>query len=354
MGMSSQRCPSCSRFIYGADVGGKPIATTRRRGKRRTWRSVFTTARSQALADSIDPDSIQHDKKSFSLWVPVLIALACIFVIALTNYYVKRGQNELAKTEPDVVLQTSLLGKGSEQKKSALVGDAKLLEAAEIDPEWARKVTATASAYLSTVRVDELIAMTRNGPKFEKEIRAAFAEPERLPLSVDGIDEILYSMSDNGSKNPLGLLFFVNRLDAMQGIVLVETPDGVKVDWPTLSGLGELTIAEFLQQKPTEPKLLRVAARRVDYYNYDYRQEDDIQAVRLTEFPEEHVFYGYVKKNSPLYDRVKGLPEHEVGSATTLATPPRPLTIRAKFREGSKSRDQVDIVEVLGNGWYVE
>lgn len=353
MSVSSQRCQTCGNFLYSADTGVNPIV--RKRARKRTWRSLATTQRSQEMADSIDPDSIQHDRKASTLWMPLTIAVAAVLVIFVTHHAINRESQRAERegTGKDVVLQTSLAGRDIAAEKRAIMGDFTPVTQG-IDPVWAAKVADVAQRYLTTVQVADILKLTRNGAKFEKEITAKLGKTGALPLSNTGVDDILHTVSEDGEKTPLGLLFFLNRSEEMQGIVLVETPEGIQVDWPSLSGLGDVSLETFLAEKPTEPTLIRVAARRIDYYNFDFGSQDKLLALRMTEFPEQNVVYGYVKEGTPLYDRLSGLPVHDTNLPEALLPRPRPLTLRAQFRPESKSPNQVEVLEVLGNGWYVK
>ncbi len=354
MAVSAQRCMKCGNFLYSADTGTVPVE--RRRGKRRHWRSLSNTAALEHEMASLDPDFEGPRRKSY--WLPLTALAACCILVGIVYQVIdrERTQSRASQATTNVVsgvLQTSLQGKSKQATQKRLpLGDFSLT-AQEIDPVWAKLTTEAAVKFLSTVQIQDVLELVRDRPKYEAEIRAQLSETGKLPLSTAGIGELLYSVPEEAGGKPLGLLFFQNRQDRSQGLVLCETPEGVKIDWPSLSGSGEMSVEEFLQKKPTKPTLLRVAARRTDYLNFEFSDAKELQPLRLTEFPERNVLYGYVSVKSPFIEKARRLPMHDSQVLPEQLPPPSPLTIRAQFRPGSKSTNQVDIVEVLGNGWFV-
>jgi hypothetical protein len=346
-------------FLYGADTGIQAQNLKRRRLRKKSWRSLFTTRKSQELSASVDPEAYAGSKSPiFQWWVPVMVLVGggvIIFLIKSLAEKENRDGQSLEKN-PDLVLQTSLQGKAQKKAaKSEAMGDFKPMEIAmldELDPAWVQKLTDVANRYLKTTDVEEIIRLTRNKEKFEAEIRRYFADPKKLPLSTSGLDDLIIS-PDPKSSLPLGLLFFFNRNDHSQGIVMVDTKEEILVDWQTLTGSGDMTVEEFLKQKPTTPTLLRVAARLADYYNFEFSDAKSFACLRMTEYPAQNVLYGYVLRSSPLLNTVKSLPLHKDDIPDHLLSQPRPLTIRAKFNEGTKSPNQVQILEIIGNGWFV-
>jgi hypothetical protein len=358
--VSSQRCENCGNFYFGADTG-VPVVT-RKRQRKRTWRSIFTTQASEDAQRAVDPDSPVHEENRMSIaWMPIMLLLAIGLTIGLTYYFIdleKKRSNRVSTLEPDdLVEQTSLQGKvisaakAMNDKRLSMGDFAPLVQ--EIDPVWAGKVAAVAQQFLSSTNIDEVLKLVRNAPQFEKQIREELTLTGRLPISKEGIDDLLYTPNDDIEKSPLALLFFRNREETTQGIVLTDTPQGILVDWPSLSGCGEMSVEEFLTKRPTEPTIIRVAARKIDYYNFEFLDKDTFQSLRMTEYPEKTVIYGYAKKKAPYFKKVAPLGVHDSAIPEFELPKPRPLTIKANFRKDSKSPNQVEIIDVLGNGWYV-
>lgn len=53
----------------------------------------------------------------------------------------------------------------------------------------------------------------------------------------------------------------------------IDGADGLKVDWESWVGWSEMPWDDFLKIKATEPKLVRVMLKWVDYYNFDFSDE---------------------------------------------------------------------------------
>jgi hypothetical protein len=348
--LTSQRCEKCGLFLYGADTGIKPEPEKRRKRKKR-WRSLTSTTASETKQENVDTtDAFQ--RRGWQVWYLPMVGIGLLLVVGLIWWLVQRARKERGlDKDPEMVLQTSL-------QKSPAITPAMAPASGEAtsqapDAAWAKQAHEISSKFLKATTAAELLTLVRNVASVEPSIQAYAAKPDALPISPAGSMDILYAPEENGRAGTLAMLFFQNKQDRLQGLVLSETPEGLKVDWPSFSGEGDLTVEEFLAKKPTEPTLLRVAARLDDYYNFKYQDRDLYACVRLSDYPETKVFYGYISKATPLEQRIAHLPTQNHSISEDLQTKPQPLTIRARFPLGSESPNQVEILEIIGNGWYV-
>lgn len=143
-----------------------------------------------------------------------------------------------------------------------------------------------------------------------------------------------------------GLMAGAVEVDDYQRFVVAmeRTPDGIKVDWETFTGQGEMSWEDFVTQRPTTPVLMRVSMRADDYFNVDFPDSSTHACYRLTAHQDTHRLYGYVERGSPVHAQL----------ATRMRVNPRIMpTLRLKFPEGSTSADQVEIAEIVADGWLV-
>ena len=347
-GVSAQRCEHCGMFLLGAETGVKPEPHRAKRRKK-GWRSLASTAASDR-ADILDPDSLLPNRPTRSLprWFLPLIFIGTAAIVAITWWHITRERAEGAMSaDKDLVLQTSLLN--APLPTPATVPTKHF---SDLDPAWSKKVQETADKFLKSTSIEDIVHFIRQPEKFGDSVRATYSAPNALPIGPEGAVDLLYAPPvEKGDQ--IAMLFFLNRQERIQGLVVVDCKDGILVDWPSLTGQGEMTIEEFLKKRPTQPTLLRVAAKRDDYYNFAYQESTKWICLRLTEFPEDHVFYGYTPVGQAAAEQLSRLPKHDPLSTDPLFPKPQPLTIKAAFREGEQSPNQVEISEVLGNGWYV-
>ena len=350
--LTSQRCEHCGQFLYGAETGVKAEPELRRRRKKH-WRSITGTAANELKTATVD-DSDVFQRKGWQRWFLPMSGVALALVVGVIWWLTNRARNERGlNKEPDVVMQTSLQKKASENKKDLPSTGVAPPTSVAPDPAWAAKAHDVSEKFLKATTADEILPLVRNRESFEKSIQKFAAKEGNLPIAKDGVMDILYAPEENGKSGTLAMLFFQNREDRVQGLVLSETAEGLKVDWPSFSGEGEMSIKDFLLTKPTDPILLRVAARRDDYFNFEFDNKDLLTCLRLTDYPETQYFYGYVPKGSPLEKKILNLAKYDHSLSADLQEKPQPLTIKARFHLGSKSPNQVEVLEIIGNGWYV-
>lgn len=129
-------------------------------------------------------------------------------------------------------------------------------------------------------------------------------------------------------------------------------------DGPSFLAEGELALPEFLQQRPTKPVLLRVLAAAVTHAVPPFENEAKWCAVHLSSTESPETCYGYLSLEKPALAAVtKRLPKFsEEDSPETRAENEGaaiPLAVRVAFPKEGAGADVVEIVEVVGSGWFI-
>jgi hypothetical protein len=127
-------------------------------------------------------------------------------------------------------------------------------------------------------------------------------------------------------------------------IAFLRTPDGIKVDWESYVAHGEVPWERLAEVRPTLSVLMRVRLTPDDYYNLDFTDARTYACYRLTSHDTTHRVYGYARRDSVVYAR---LLERVRPNAFTMPT------VRIRFKEAGLSDDQVEITEVVSDGWLV-
>ncbi|MFN0128845.1 MAG: hypothetical protein ACKV19_19410 [Verrucomicrobiales bacterium] len=143
-----------------------------------------------------------------------------------------------------------------------------------------------------------------------------------------------------------GLMAGAVEVDDYQRFVVAmeRTLDGIKVDWETFTGQGEMSWEDFVTQRPTTPVLMRVSMRADDYFNVDFPDSSTHACYRLSAHRDTHRLYGYVERGSAVHAQL----------ATRMRVNPGIMpTLRLKFPDSSTSADQVEIAEIVADGWLV-
>ena len=140
---------------------------------------------------------------------------------------------------------------------------------------------------------------------------------------------------------------FVRIGDFSSGPVAVERfEDGddfaYRVDWESWVGYCEMSAEDLVRAKPTEPKLLRIMLRQDSYYNYGYSDDRVWAAYRLGFRNSDRTLLAYARRDSKEGEL---LAELFRDSAELL------YTLKVRYPENARSGEQVEIVELLEQGW---
>lgn len=207
-----------------------------------------------------------------------------------------------------------------------------------------RKFTAATTA-------EELLPLIRNRAACEQAVRDWCAvHPGVLPLG----GHLLHTQQPRKS---LGMKISETRVTFKsipgQMVLAVETPDGYRIDWPSFTGLGDMSMAEFLAKQPASPVLLLVMARRSDYFNNNYRDSNTWHCLRLSDRNGDNAFYAYVpKKSTP--PAVLALPEADSNRSLNVRDVTGAMSLRLRFANPeSAAALQAEVESVAGEGWFV-
>ena len=140
--------------------------------------------------------------------------------------------------------------------------------------------------------------------------------------------------------------------------LFVENRDGkFLADWPSFVGASDLTTAQLLQQRPTSPVLMRVLVAATDHPVAPFEDPRKWFCIRIFAPGQDESCFGYLALDNPaLAGLTKRIPLHSV-----QATPEDraenegvalPLALRVAVPKGAAA-DQVEVVEVVGSGWFI-
>lgn len=197
-----------------------------------------------------------------------------------------------------------------------------------------------ARKFLEATTVDDLLPLVRNPAVTESRMRAFYPGGR---IEAPGLSKV---NSDGG-------LLFVGKFVALavttrdqqeKSLAMIETPQGMKIDWESWVGWSDVSWQKFLSDKPVDGHVFRVTVSNVEYYNFGFVDESKWRSYRLMSPDGEISIYGYVERGSVVEQQI-----HLDADTTSLA-----LMLSLKFPSGATSSSQVEIERLVADGWVEE
>lgn len=194
--------------------------------------------------------------------------------------------------------------------------------------------------FMAATTVEELLPLVRNPGVAEGRMRAFYpgGKVEAVGLSQFNAGGALAIVGKIIS------LVVTTRDHEQKSLALIDTPEGLKIDWESWVGWSEISWEKFLSSRPVTGHVFRVTLSPVEYYNFGFTDDSKWQSYRLESADKEHSIYGYVEKGSVLDHRI-----HPNSEAKNTA-----LMLSLKFPAGAASDSQVEIERYAGEGWVEE
>ncbi len=207
-----------------------------------------------------------------------------------------------------------------------------------------------ANQVLAAPSVDALLPLVQPGPGVRE-----LMEKGRFPIGGRILTVSPVSSFDGHSLQRVNLQTESGRHLRL----FVENRDGkFSADWPSFVGASDLTMTQLLQQRPTAPVLMRVLVAATDHAVAPFEDTRKWFCIRIFAPGQEESCYGYLAMDKPaLVSLTKRIPldsnqaspeERSENEGIAL-----PLALRMAFPKDSTSTDQVEVVEVLGSGWFI-
>lgn len=194
--------------------------------------------------------------------------------------------------------------------------------------------------FLAAKTVAELLPIIRHPEITEQRLRGVYPDGK---IAAVGMSK--FNSSDEVSVRDKLISLMVRTGEQLdKPMALIETPEGLKIDWESWVGWSEISWEEFLATKPTTAKVFRVKLTAVDYYNFAFSDESKWHSYRLLSPDGEHSLYGYVEKGSDLDRKIS--PTEDAKIVT--------LMLSLKFPAGATSNSQVEIERFVVEGWVEE
>ncbi|MDA7496295.1 hypothetical protein N8491_00705 [Akkermansiaceae bacterium] len=167
---------------------------------------------------------------------------------------------------------------------------------------------------------------------------------EKVDYEVEGFEALdMTQMRYNGDV----VTMFVQKADFLSSPIAVERiVDGEEesylIDWESWVGYCDYTPEQMRMEKPDKPFLMRVLVQPASYYNYEFSDDGKWRSLGLELKDSIYSFLGYVERDLEQDKRFRVM----MKGGKVVA-----CMVRVAYPTGSRSKDQVEILEIVGSGW---
>ena len=291
----------------------------------------------------------REEGKSYSWMVACSCALMVGVLSAVGIFLVKNGPIKKGTSTPTVI--GGAASAAALEKSLQLPQNTSYLNEQGIDvikrtvEEYEKfdvvKIENAVKGFLTSGSIQERLSFVRDPERVKPLMEKYYGNEEFEP---EGFEEL-----NRGEIRYRGDFFtsFVRIGDFSSFPIAVERfEDGdnfsYRVDWESWVGYCEMSAEDLIRVKPTEPKLLRIILRQGSYYNYEYSDDQVWAAYRLGFRNSDRALLAYARRSSQ---------EGEILAELFRDSEELLYTLKIRYPENARSSDQVEIVELLEQGW---
>jgi hypothetical protein len=189
--------------------------------------------------------------------------------------------------------------------------------------------------FVEAKSIEQILPLIRHPEITESKLHKFYPTGNILPVGMNRVD------FENEGYQPSGIIraeVTTRDLD-VKTIYLSDGPSGTKIDWESWVDYSEMNWADFIASKPEQAQRFRVIITPIEYYNFNFKDETKWQSYRISSADGNHLIYGYVEKNSPLFNTLKTNENCER------------MLLMLKFPPGENINNQILIDQIVTTSW---
>ncbi|MDB4652883.1 hypothetical protein OAE39_01265 [Akkermansiaceae bacterium] len=162
-------------------------------------------------------------------------------------------------------------------------------------------------------------------------------------IKAEGLEKFKKEM---GSYIENLLSSYVVTEDFTEAAIVVERITGksntYRVDWESWVGYCEMTVEEMKKARPEDPVMVRALLKRDSYFNYVFSDDEIWDSYNLVFKGQEESLAGYAKADSDPGKQLKEILKND-GHV--------PIILKISYPKNARSPKQVEIIEIISEGW---
>ena len=131
---------------------------------------------------------------------------------------------------------------------------------------------------------------------------------------------------------------------SIQPVVMGLENGKMVIDWESFVGYSEMSLSEFINNKPKGPTMFRLHARPDDYFNFQFNEKEH-RCLYLRNPTDTESVYGYIKKGEPVDDKLSRIAES--GKSINF------IIVNLQYPDKPGGKNQVIINDIIASGWLL-
>lgn len=202
--------------------------------------------------------------------------------------------------------------------------------------------TTALKSFLDAKDVKSRIQYCREAQRVQPFMESYYSKHNSGPIS--------YRTFSTVGDNETGLLqeFYLLKISfvdfSIRPVVIGLENGKMVIDWESFVGYSEMSLNEFVDNKVKEPTMFRLHARPDDYFNFQFNEKDH-RCLYLRNSKDTESIYGYIKKGSPVDDKLSKIIES--GKSINF------IIVNLQYPDEPGGKNQVIINEIIASGWLL-
>ena len=203
--------------------------------------------------------------------------------------------------------------------------------------------TESLTKFLKSANLNTKIQFCRSSQRVRPLMQNYYSNRDSGPKEFRRISEL-------GASNT-GIIdnFYILKLSfsdfSILPVVLAWENELILVDWESFVGYSEITLKDFILQKPKKSKLFRLNANSDNYFNFQF-SENDYRCLYLRNSEDTEAVYGYIRRGNDVDNHLSRIIES--GESIKF------LTLKLRYPEKLGGKNQVIIDEIVTPGWLIK
>jgi hypothetical protein len=314
-------------------------ALASRSGRRRVRRKKRQRSRAAAQDLSWETTPAGSSDQRTPLSLKILLGAAAALALVASLLILGLWSGEEKGPAPPVAFYPDVAAPEKAAPEPGPASTTPALDAAMNPQVTLAQVEDAVTRFFEATSVDEIAPLVRNPEVSVARMKDYYSD---RPVHPAGLRNVV---TGSGLRAVGSLLSVAVELEdfTRKSIAFEMSADGLRIDWESWVGWCEMDWTVLEEKRPTTPTLMRSLCELVNYYNFDFNDEERWQSYQLVSQDLEHSIYGYARKGSLLDVKLRAMAEG-----------PRPrfaLTARVRYPEDATRHDQVIIDSIVSAGW---